>query len=80
MAAFTPTSGGFFIAKNPALQEADNAAVTVRQGFLEGANTSAVNEMANLITVMRAYEANQRVIQMQDERMGRAISELGNPM
>ena len=36
-------------------------------------------EMTNLISVMRAYEANQRVIQMQDERMGRAISELGNP-
>jgi len=28
---------------------------------------------------MRHYEANQRVIQSQDERMGRAISELGNP-
>jgi flagellar basal body rod protein FlgG len=35
--------------------------------------------MANLITVMRAYEANQRVVQMQDERMGRVISELGSP-
>jgi len=29
--------------------------------------------------VMRAYEANQKVVQMEDERMGRAISELGNP-
>ena len=75
----TPTGGGFFLAKNPALQQDDTAQNSVRQGFLEGANTSAVNEMANLITVMRAYEANQRVVQMQDERMGRAISELGSP-
>ena len=75
-----PVSGGFFLAKDPAIQQVDDAKVTVRQGFLEGANTSAVTEMANMITVMRAYEANQRVIQMQDERMGRAISELGSPV
>src|SRR2546430_1203488 len=34
-------------------------------------------EMAHLITAMRMYEASQRVIQAQDERMGRAIAELG---
>jgi flagellar basal body rod protein FlgG len=28
---------------------------------------------------MRSFEANQRVIQLHDERMGRVISELGNP-
>lgn len=75
----TPAGGGFFVAKNPAIQVEPDRASIVRQGFLEGANTSAVSEMANLITVMRAYEANQRVVQMQDERMGRAISELGSP-
>ena len=75
----TPTGGGFFLAKDPAVQPDPQSVSTVRQGFLEGSNTSAVSEMANLITVMRAYEANQRVVQMQDERMGRAISELGNP-
>jgi flagellar basal-body rod protein FlgF len=73
------TGGGFFIAKDPALQPEPDSNSTLRQGFLEGSNTSAVAEMANLINVMRAYEANQRVVQMQDERMGRAISELGNP-
>ena len=75
----TPANGGFYLAKSPALQPLDNSGSTVRQGFLEGANTSTATEMANLISVMRAYEANQRVVQMQDERMGRAISELGSP-
>ena len=75
----TPAGGGFFIARNPALQTESDATSTIRQGYIEGSNTSAVSEMANLITVMRAYEANQRVVQMQDERMGRAISELGSP-
>ena len=76
----TPLNGGFFMAKDPALQTVDDTKTNVRQGFLEGSNTSAVTEMANMISVMRSYEANQRVIQMQDERMGRAISELGNPV
>lgn len=75
----TPAGGGFFLAKDPALQPTDQGAGNIRQGFLEGSNTSAVSEMANLISVMRSYEANQRVVQMQDERMGRAISELGSP-
>jgi flagellar basal body rod protein FlgG len=35
--------------------------------------------MANLITAMRGFETNQRIVQLNDERMGRAISELGNP-
>lgn len=71
--------GGMFLAKDPALQTSTDGGSTVRQGFLEGSNTSPVLEMANLVSVMRAYEANQRVIQMQDERMSKAISELGSP-
>jgi flagellar basal body rod protein FlgG len=35
--------------------------------------------MASLITAMRMFETNQKVMQMQDERMGRVITELGNP-
>ena len=71
--------GGFYLAKDPNIQATTEVKSSVRQGFLEGANTTAVAEMASLINVMRAYEANQRVIQMQDDRIGRAISELGNP-
>jgi flagellar basal-body rod protein FlgG len=49
----------------------------MRQGFLEGANTSPVAEMASLITAMRLFEANQKVLQTQDDRMGRVITDLG---
>lgn len=72
-------AGGFFVAKNPALQPEDSDNSFIRQGFLEGSNASPVTEMAGLVTTMRAYEVNQRVVQMQDERMGRVISELGSP-
>ena len=49
---------------------------TVRQGYLEASNTSVVGEMANMMTAMRSFEANQKIIQMQDERLGKAISDL----
>jgi flagellar basal-body rod protein FlgF len=72
-------NGGVFLADNANIQTKTVTQPTLRQGYLEGANTSAVMEMANLIRVMRGFEANQRLVQLQDERMGRAITELGNP-
>jgi len=72
-------NGGVFLADNPNIQTKTVTQPMLRQGYLEGANTSAVMEMANLIRVMRGFEANQRLVQVQDERMGRAISDLGNP-
>lgn len=74
----TPASGGLFVPRDPSVELTTVDKPNVRQFYLEQANTSAVSEMANMITVMRSSEANQRVIQMQDERMGKAISELGN--
>jgi flagellar basal-body rod protein FlgF len=49
----------------------------VHQGFLEASNASPTAQMANLITAMRQFEANQKVLQAQDDRMGRVITELG---
>jgi flagellar basal body rod protein FlgG len=46
---------------------------------VESANTSSLGEMANMMTAMRGFEANQHVIQIQDDRLGKVISELGNP-
>ena len=71
----TQISGAYFLANDKALQKVP-ATGTLRQGYLEGANTTAVGEMANMMTSMRAFEANEKVIQIQDDRMGKAISEL----
>ncbi|HUI06945.1 MAG TPA: flagellar hook-basal body protein [Verrucomicrobiae bacterium] len=70
---------GYYIATDPNLVPSAASTATVRQGYLEAGNASPVVEMAHLIGAMRQYEANQRVIQTQDDRMNRAISELGNP-
>ena len=75
----TPISRGYFLATAPNVKTNPATDTTFHQGYLEGANTSPTMEMAHLITSMRLFEANQRVIQAQDERMGRAIAELGNP-
>ena len=75
----TSIGGGCFLANHQDLLAKDSTASSVRQGYLEGSNTSPTSEMASLITAMRMFEANQRVLQMQDERMGHVISELGSP-
>ena len=75
----TYLGSGLFTADNPKLVPAMPANTTIRQGCLESSNTSPVKEMTNLISTLRTYEANQRVIQLNDERMSRAINELGNP-
>lgn len=74
----TPAGGGCFLAQNPALVPNPSNA-SIRQGFLEAGNTTSSTEMVNLISSMRMFEANQRVIQTHDEHMGKIISELGNP-
>ena len=77
--ALRATSTGLFIVTDPAAQPQAATGSTVRQGFLESANTSSVMEMGNLITALRFYEANQRVIQTEDDRIGRLISDVANP-
>jgi flagellar basal-body rod protein FlgF len=75
-ASLTQIGHGCFLALNPNIKSAPSTATTFHQGYVETSNTSTTIEMAHLITSMRSYEVNQRVIQMQDERMGKAISEL----
>lgn len=74
----TRTNGVYFLATDPGLQS-KAATGTLREGFVEGANTTALSEMANMMTAMRTFEANQHVIQIQDDRLGKVINDLGNP-
>lgn len=48
----------------------------IRQGFIETANTSPTLAMASMITAMRMFESNEKVMQMQNDRMGKTISDL----
>jgi len=78
-AALTTTGTGLFVATDPAAQPRAASASSVMQGFLENANTSSVTEMGNLISAMRFFEANQKVIQTEDDRVGHLITDVANP-
>ena len=54
-----------------------NATGTIRQGYLEQSNVDSVSEMVDLITVTRAYEANQKIIQSMDGMLDKAVNDVG---
>ncbi len=76
----TPMTQGLFSANQPGVQPLPSTTSNVRQGYLEGSNTTPTLQMSNLITSMRMFEANQKVITMQDDRMGRGHQRFGRPV
>ena len=53
---------------------AQNEFGTINQGFLESSNVSIVEEVVNMITGQRAYEASSKGIQTADEMLNQAIN------
>lgn len=49
----------------------------IKSGYLEMANVQIVSEMVNLISITRAYESNQKIIQTYDNTLEIAASQLG---
>ena len=60
----TPTTGTF----------GENGFGRLSQGFLEGSNVSVVEQVVNMITAQRAYEANSKGITTADEMLSQAIN------
>ncbi|MDQ3808744.1 MAG: flagellar hook-basal body protein [Chloroflexota bacterium] len=52
-------------------------AVQVYQGYLEGSNVDMTESMVATMGLVRAYEANQRLLQIQDETLKSAVNEVG---
>lgn len=48
------------------------SASTIKQGYLEGSNVQAVDEMVNMIVAQRAYEMNSKAITASDEMLQQA--------
>lgn len=49
----------------------------VMQNYLEQSNAEAIKEMVDMISLMRNYEANQRVINAIDETLDKAVNQIG---
>lgn len=47
---------------------------TIAQRFLEGSNVSVVEEVVNMVTSQRAYEANSKVVQTADSILQLAVN------
>jgi flagellar basal-body rod protein FlgG len=70
-----PVSGNMFVAVNA---PAGTDPGSVLQGHLEMANVDAAQAMTQMIAVGRAYEAAQRMVQANDDLLGKAIQSLGS--
>ena len=55
----------------------ENENITVKQNALEKSNVNITNEIVNMMTIMRNFESNQKVIQAIDETLGKAVNEVG---
>ncbi|MBC9784504.1 flagellar basal-body rod protein FlgF [Heliobacterium chlorum] len=62
---------------NGTLREMTAGETEVKSGSLELANVNVVQEMVQMISAARAYEANQKAIQAQDGTLDKACGELG---
>ena len=67
---------GIFVDLRGAGRQASST--TVGQGYLERSNVNVINEMVDLVSVMRSNEANQRLIQAYDEQLAKAVNQVGS--
>lgn len=70
-------AGGIFVD----VQEAGGSQAsltTVAPGYLERSNVNVIDEMVGLISVIRSYEANQRLIQAYDEQLAKTVNQVGS--
>lgn len=47
------------------------------QGFLENSNVDSINEMVEMISLLRNFETCQKAIRVQDEMMEKSANEIG---
>lgn len=57
--------------------EEKNGDYKLMSGYLEMSNMSVVTEMVNMISVSRAYETNQKIVQTYDSSLEIAANQLG---
>lgn len=70
--------GGYFSPNGATPIPTDPEQTRIAQGFLESSNTTPMVEMGELMTSLRHFEANQKIMKIHDEQMGKLIRELGN--
>ncbi|RNB82066.1 flagellar hook-basal body protein [Brevibacillus fluminis] len=54
-----------------------NGFYAIRQGWVERANVNPAQTMTEMMTALRSYEANQRVLSTLDSTLDKAVNEIG---
>jgi flagellar basal-body rod protein FlgG len=70
-----PTGAGLFSAPSGAGR--DVTSPQIHQGMLEASNVTTASEMISMMAGLRSAEAGQRVVQVYDDLMGRALTSFG---
>ena len=70
------SGNGLFVA-DPDTPPKETESPQVRQGFLERSNVDVLKEMVDMIETYRGFETGQKMIQIQDETLAKAVNELG---
>lgn len=71
------SGSGLFSIGAPGVQPRPDTASSIRQGFLESSNVNVIQEMVEMISTFRLYEADQKAIHAQDDLLGRVVNDLG---
>jgi flagellar basal body rod protein FlgG len=71
---------GNYIMEDPNVDVEEVENPNIQQHHIEQSNVSAMEQMTQMIQVMRAHEATHHVIQQHDQRLGKLINELGQPI
>lgn len=65
--------------EDPTVQPVDSPTTVVHQATVESSNVDMTATMTTIIEIQRAYEANQRMIQSQNDLTGRAVNDIARP-
>ncbi len=69
------TDGNYFTDPEGTAEEAMSTQVV--QGWLERTNVDPVEEMIDMIPALRVYESSQRLVQINDQLLDKAINQVG---
>jgi flagellar basal-body rod protein FlgG len=69
-----------FVPRNEGDQGRPNTSTAVHQEAVEVSNLDMAGAQTTMMELQRAYQASQRLIQYQDEMVGRAVNDIARPI
>jgi flagellar basal-body rod protein FlgG len=75
--ALRKEGGSLFLTPDELNINRENIKTTINQGFLEGSNVNAIEEMSELIKAHRHFESIQKAINAYDQISGKAANDIG---